>query len=124
MTTMTLSEAMRLGASLHPQSHGFLFLLDSEGKRVASCALGAAYEAAGHPEFSVGCFEVPEAWRHEMHTTRACPACAHIEGHVIYLIAHLNDDHRWTREAIADWLDGREAVAVPVPVKRREAVTC
>ena len=24
------------------------------------------------------------------------------------LITHLNDDHKWTREAIADWVEGIE----------------
>lgn len=26
-----------------------------------------------------------------------------------WLIVHLNDDHRWTREQIADWLDAVDA---------------
>jgi hypothetical protein len=25
------------------------------------------------------------------------------------LIIHLNDDHRWSRERIADWVDGNAA---------------
>jgi hypothetical protein len=29
------------------------------------------------------------------------------------LIVHLNDDHRWTREQIADWVSGTELPAVP-----------
>jgi hypothetical protein len=35
-----------------------------------------------------------------------CPACREI-GLLTWLIQHLNDDHRWSREQIADWLEGR-----------------
>ncbi len=34
-----------------------------------------------------------------------CPECA-ATGTVRLLVQHLNDEHRWAREAIADWLDG------------------
>lgn len=39
--------------------------------------------------------------------TAACPVddCNHKDALLKYAIIHLNDDHKWTREEIADWLD-------------------
>lgn len=41
----------------------------------------------------------------EINTT--CPACALFNHELVFHVAvHLNDKHRWTRENIADWVDG------------------
>lgn len=34
-----------------------------------------------------------------------CPVCAAGPATVVSIMAHLNDDHQWTREAIADWME-------------------
>ncbi len=73
----------------------------------ASCALGAAYEAMyrlplkpGHPTRDLD-------WFFDcLDTNTSCPA----EGckkrlFLAAIIVHLNDDHRWTREQIAQWLE-------------------
>jgi len=87
---MTLSEAIRLGAMLHPQTFNRKF--DAvNGVVTATCALGAA-EKAGYPFLDTLSGAVTN-----------CPMCS---GFAPFhrIIAHLNDDHRLTREAIADWV--------------------
>ena len=37
--------------------------------------------------------------------TAPCPACDGSPETFYNMIQHLNDQHQWTREAIADWLD-------------------
>lgn len=98
---MTLPEAIRLGAMLKPQA----FRTGVPGKL---CTLEAAAEAAGLCN-----------WSHTRHTWREldtdyepcfvanCPVP--YERVLIELVYHLNDYHRCTREAIADWLESRES---------------
>ena len=83
-----LAEAIRVGSLLVPQAFCQMAMKHGE-VIVATCARGAA-KMAGY----VG----PEI-RDDLYGQ--CPACE-VEGSVI---THLNDDHRWTRERIADWLD-------------------
>lgn len=95
---MKLSEAIRLGSMLHPQGFEELrsYQYDDLGAVIGmkTCALGAA-QAAGY-------------WLDDICITRLqCPACATVEW-LDNLIPHLNDDHRWTREAIADWVETLE----------------
>lgn len=109
---MRLSEAMRLGAMLHPQCFGAL--TDFRG----TCALGAAVAAANCPvvgraagtestrsgDRSDLAVQVPNEWGAVLAAVCDCPDCGSSRsGH--RLIAHLNDDHRWTREQIADWVE-------------------
>jgi hypothetical protein len=73
----------------------------------ASCALGAAYEgmyplprdASGirprHLERLFDCLE---------YTLRSCPEGCKKRLALGAMILHLNDDHQWTREAIAEWV--------------------
>lgn len=52
--------------------------------------------------------------------TSVCPAKGCERAHpklLEYLIIHLNDDHRWTRESIADWLD---TLDIDLTVQRKE----
>lgn len=95
---MKLSEAIRLGAMLKPQGFG-----DDATERHAteSCALGAAYDAASVE---------PRAWHAllrafplaDVISARHCPEC---QMWFWSVIPHLNDDHRWTREQTADWVE-------------------
>ncbi len=89
---MKLSEAIRLGAMLHKQGFHEWRTRDAVTSAVvATCALGAA-GAAGY--FDV--HRVP-SW------TADCPACC-MTSSICTILAHINDQHRWTREKIADWV--------------------
>ena len=82
-----LAEAIRRGAAIRPQCFGVVF---SDGK---SCALGAAYEGLG------GDYEIPGTLNMHIYST-VWPT-----GFDFSKITVLNDQHYWTREAIADRLD-------------------
>lgn len=99
-----LAEFIRDGARRRPdQAFG-----DYYQGRTASCALGAAYEAMYRlPADATGKRPTRDLdWFFDcLDTVKACPA----EGcrkriYLAALIVHLNDDHRWSREQIADWL--------------------
>src|SRR5262245_58555923 len=100
---LQLAEAILKGALTRPdQAFGDYFV----GRR-ASCALGAAYEgmyrlpaaAEGvrprHLERLFDCLE---------NTLRTCPEGCRKKLALGAMILHLNDDHHWTREAIAQWV--------------------
>jgi hypothetical protein len=101
-----LASFIRAGAQRRPdQAFGDYF----RGQR-ASCALGAAYEgmyrlpreiAGTHPtkdlDWFFDCLEG---------TVRRCPVDGCKKRLVLSaLIVHINDDHRWSREQIAAWLE-------------------
>lgn len=101
-----LSRRMQMGIARRPrQAFGAYY----EGTR-ASCALGAAYEGLyplpgdvgplrpKHMERLFDCLE---------YSIRRCPAGCRKSVPLAALIVHLNDDHRWTREHIAEWLDAQ-----------------
>lgn len=100
---MRLSEAIRLGAMLRPQGFGRGF--DGSG----TCAWGAAFEAAGYiPKNEL--FDstwMPRWGQHAFHAIfdvrRQCPQCS--RKYDTEMVVHLNDEHRWTREQIADWIE-------------------
>lgn len=112
---MTLSDAIRLGAMMKPQAFGSL--RDESG---ATCAMGAAEDALGRRPYAV--FPKHPALR------AVCPACAYAPTQLngcLYTIAHLNDAHHWTREAIADWVEAIErqhAPQAPAPATEPVAV--
>ena len=101
-----LAAFIRAGAERRPeQAYG-----DYYRGTHASCALGAAYEgmyrlptdvAGTRPtkdlEWFFDCLEG---------SVRRCPAeaCAKTLS-LASILVHLNDDHRWSREEIAGWLD-------------------
>jgi hypothetical protein len=102
---MKLSDAMRLGAMTGPQ----LFREMRDDVSGGSCALGAAAFAAG-----VDCClwiptqKLPTEWRWIDAASGGqrgtCPACDEPLLDVQSVILALNDQHRWTREQIADWV--------------------
>jgi hypothetical protein len=107
-----LASYIRAGAERRPdQAFGDYF----KGQR-ASCALGAAYEGmyrlprqadGTHPtkdlDWFFDCLEG---------TVRRCPAERCSKTLVLSaIIVHLNDDHRWSREAIAQWLEATNGAA-------------
>jgi hypothetical protein len=100
---MKLSEAIRLGAMMRPQA----FSCYTDG--IGTCVWGAANEAIGLPA-NHGFFETEGEWSVADQASR-CPIakCVRRFRVVSSIIQHLNDEHRWTREKIADWVETIEA---------------
>ena len=93
-----LAEAIRRGCKAFPnQSYG-----DYYGSSMAACAMGAAAVTFRIHPSDIDCPEV-----------LTCPIRSDCNlrdssirgGQLFSLVVHLNDDHRWTREDIADYLD-------------------
>jgi hypothetical protein len=105
-----LARAILAGASRRKlQSFGTYY-----GPEGGSDALGAAYEGIYRlPENMAG--ERPKRLDRFFHclenTSKRCPAGCKKHIQTAAMIVHLNDDHRWTREQIAEWLS--EIVAPP-----------
>jgi hypothetical protein len=111
---MRLSEAIRLGSMLKPQGRYELVgeveaprgLLNLRPSVLFTCALGAAADAIGVPLFDDTLDpedKLDETWPF-LQSSGTCPACQHPYKRTGSVVAHLNDDHGWTREAIADWV--------------------
>jgi hypothetical protein len=102
---MRLSEAIRLGSMLKPQ--GFYELwVPSMHTPQSSCALGAAYDAFGYrPGVWPKTIELPMDVERLLYERGVCPACGEHTSVVNRIITHLNDNHRWSREQIANWVE-------------------
>ncbi len=105
-----LASFIRAGAQRRPdQAYGDYF----SGQR-ASCALGAAYEGMYRLPREVGGLHPSKdlEWFFDCleGTVRKCPSegCRKTLA-LASIIVHLNDDHRWTREQIATWLEDEKA---------------
>ena len=110
---MRLSEAIRLGAMLHPQSFKNFREISRPFQVISTCALGAASEAG---------YSLPQTWVRRGTTT--CPVCAvHKEVHIFNTIVHLNDVHKWSREKIADWVSLVEGTAMELRAMPQDART-
>jgi hypothetical protein len=98
---MKLSEAIRLGAMLQPQ--GFGVLKDDRGR---TCALGAALSACNlMSDRDPYGREIPQTtWPELCQGHVLCQVCERRMLDTFDLVTHLNDDHRWTRAAIAEWV--------------------
>ena len=115
---MKLSEAIRLGAMLRPQTKVGYFV------NKGSCAIGAAAEAVEASGFDrVGSSWrvvrlVADRWPWLMRIDlRSYVACTLTQQSRHDQIAHLNDGHGWTRERIADWVATIETQETAEPVK-------
>jgi hypothetical protein len=101
-----LAAFIRAGASRRPeQAYGDYF----KGK-YASCALGAAYEGMYRlPDEAGGTRPTKDLdWFFDCleGTVRRCPVEGCKKRLVLSaLIVHINDEHRWSREQIATWLE-------------------
>ena len=124
---MKLSEAMRLGSMLKPQA--FDQYVDLENTK--TCAMGAAMDAAGLiGDMWTAYFGGSDhhVWREtwpwaNVPLVAECPACdLPLRQKVGAVVAHLNNEHRWTRERIADWVQTLED-AQTTPVESREEVS-
>ena len=93
---MKLSEAIRLGATLGPQT-----FTQWRGQNDSTCAIGAAMAAIGLKNGLSG--DVEKRWpelrrimvEYPTNKSRCCLFTA---------ILFLNDNERWSREQIADWV--------------------
>lgn len=126
---MKLSEAIRLGAMVHPQGFGALISHDWNGDRSRireTCALGAAWVASGGASHEaivtadlvtwrgytraggrILILDLPDAWTGTLNLQTDCPErCGN--GTLAGTIQHLNDQHHWTREQIADFVEAIE----------------
>lgn len=99
---MTISEAMRQGAALHPQAFGVSWknaqgtLTVIRDEVQATCALGAVTYVLG------GGWVAP--YTTALARPEICPKCGRFEM-ITQLVMHLNDGHHEPRERIADWLE-------------------
>lgn len=143
---MRLSEAIRLGAMLHPQSFGDLLGgVQADGfdksKIRRTCALGAAWVASGRGSevtivetdmwtprgfapkgAAILRLDWPAEWQETFRLSTDCPeaGCGGI-GTLSGAIQHLNDHHRWTREQIADFVERVESPASAAALDPSEA---
>lgn len=139
---MKFTDAIRAGAMLHPQAFGVTFRHRrcSPQPVFESCAIGAALEAVGAIiiksdtvfAFAYRAMNTPvdnplERWPYLLTKSHyVCPECSclHNFATLSFLVVHLNDNHMWTRNQIADWLDENEPepeVAENVPADLAEA---
>lgn len=108
------SQAIREGAKIRPQR--FLALIADR----RTCAIGAGLEAMGsvsgdYDLMGFSCLDDGGITDQDLYavypylekTIVRCPRACHKDS-LFKLIVHLNDGHRWTREAIADWLETEE----------------
>lgn len=111
---MRLSEAMRLGAMLRPQAYGAF----TDG--VGTCAFGAANEALGLDVNDSNGYEFEALISHKA----KCPVvgCGCRRRIVATVVHHLNDEHYWTREQIADWVESIERAQEQQPAPQPVAV--
>lgn len=130
-TTLTLPQAIRLGATLKPQHHdpyrfyvkkGPFTLFGRGLGTVCSCVMGAAADAIGLDTERV---DGQYGWPPEWATFLTEPVTSPVSGLVddgYTVILDLNDCYRWTREAIADWVDDVEHTRAAIRVASEGAI--
>jgi hypothetical protein len=97
-----LADFIRAGSSRGPQCFGSYF--DEQG---GSCALGAVYEGVYHLPRQHGKLipdHLERLFRCLDEMTKQCPMGCSKRLPLASMIVHLNDDHRMSREEIAEWL--------------------
>lgn len=102
----SFSEAIREGAKIRPQCFGVGF------DDIGTCAYGAGVEAiAGSLAYELYQAVDVELMYPYLGSDSLCPACPVSDprgDRFLGTVFHLNDVHRWTREAIAGWLESEE----------------
>lgn len=104
---MKLSEAIRLGAMIFPETRS-LFI---NSKTRECCALGAAAQAAGDDQWNQD--RVIARWP-ILIIEASCPMCATNPLMLRTRISHLHADHKQSREWIADFVETIERAQEPV----------
>lgn len=130
--TLKISEHIRAGAKLRPLArHGF-FQVERSGeidpatgeapKVIASCSLGALAESAGLVDGLLAADilkslalvyidpdklfqKFPELNNTGYDCPRIVEDCKYSSTSLGTIIFHLNDQHKWTREQVADWVE-------------------
>jgi hypothetical protein len=109
-----LAAAIQIGSLRRPeQAFGHYF----EGSR-RSCALGAAYEGLYRLPHEAGAIRpkrLDRLFDCLENTIRACPVGCKKRLGLAAIIVHLNDDHHWSREQIAEWVEGTAPAPKPEP---------
>lgn len=126
MERMKLSEAIRLGSMLRPQAIGGRRPVQVKGWRgwilgehtTGTCVLAAAADAVGLKDWMDCVNYFPIAMHPVEHPIDGFP------GRVYSIAYRLNDNHRWTRERIADWVESVEMAAESEVAKPAEVVAC
>ena len=118
---MRLAMAMRKGGRLYPQSRGRYGEIGPSGRVLGLCALGAAAAGAGWRVTDAAKGEwdferrLEQQWPSlEQPQTCPVPSCKDGRapvGSLREVVVHLNDDHGWAVDQIADWLDAIDAAA-------------
>lgn len=99
-----LSALMRQGAALHPQGYGAY--RERIGDKLCTCAIGATLEAAGSWEYDGPFTVLYRALGHGIAGEFVHASYDDEKGIDLFgIIINLNDDAKWTREEIADWLE-------------------
>lgn len=118
--SIPLSQAIRLGAMIKRQAFGSIdevveikvTLLGQEivlATESATCALGAAFDAIG--KLSVYQNLEDSQYFPILAVIETCPVttcsdvCRMSGESLDNIITHLNDDHYWTREQVAEWVE-------------------
>lgn len=98
---LKLSEALRLGAMGTKQSYGSWHDTDAEGNDMM-CALSTAwYALTGHKGNDASGSPLADLLSDKQ--VRHPVEGGHSD--IMSVVINLNDTHRWTRPAIADWLE-------------------
>lgn len=95
ISPLRLSEAIRIGSMVTEQAFG------SFGNQEKTCGIGAAQVAFGETPSGHG----PLAILLTERLSIPCPDCVYTPVSVGSYIIHLNDDHQWPRQKIADSLE-------------------
>lgn len=117
-TKPKFSEAMRLGSLVTDQGYGEYYIDGGENERPEACAIGAA-------GYAVGYISTNDEWDNSRFLKRIrggaktyqvlagtqrfeCPepSCTSAKLGGFNMIIHLNDDHHWQRDKIADFIEG------------------
>lgn len=121
---LRLATAIRKGVEADgPQVRGTLFRVNRKGKITGCCALGAAMIGVGlvdpagtYDPYDDDAFDDGKLDRlitDGLKNVGSCPVkgCKNLfhntDGNtLIELVPHLNDEHKWSRERIAEWAEG------------------
>lgn len=109
---MQLSEAIRLGSSLHPQHFG-AYCAYSQEEVYATCALGAVSQAIGVDVYSLK--DSVSTFLIRKFPILNFLLCNHFT--VFQEIVGMNDTLKKSREEIADWVEGLEKLHPELCVK-------
>lgn len=98
---------------LERRTCAFQAAMDAHPCKVSAGGTGLALRGPTVVDAAEGSVVLPGEWQVILGVYRECPACVPtltplVPIMVFHLVAHLNDTHRWTREQIADWIEGVE----------------